>query len=147
MQKDFVEQIQKQLNKLITELEAYPNEQSLWILNGDIKNSAGTLAYHLCGNLNQYIGHAMGDTGYVRNRPVEFSIRDVPREELIKWINETSEMIGEVIPKVDLDAPFPKEHWGLEMSHGAALMQLLWHMGWHSGQISYHRQLVATQNL
>ena len=144
MKKDLVDQFQLLLNKLIEEIEAYPDEQSLWVLKGDIKNSAGTLAYHLCGNLNEYIGNIMGKTGYVRNRPLEFSIRDVPKKDLINWINETSEMIGEVVPKLDLEEPFPKNTWGMEMSRGAALLRLLWHLGWHLGQINYHRRLALS---
>ena len=143
MQKDFTEQFQRQLNNLINEIEAYPDEQSVWVLKGDIKNSAGTLAYHLCGNLNEYIGNVMGKTGYLRNRPLEFSIRDVSKTDLVKWIKETSEMVAQIIPSLDLDAPFPTEVWGIEMSQGPALLRLLWHLGWHTGQINYHRQLTV----
>ncbi len=142
MEKNLVEQFQLLLNKLINEIEAYPDEQNLWVVKGDIKNSAGTLAYHLCGNLNEYIGNVMGKTGYARNRPLEFSIRDVPRTELKNWINETVEMIAQVVPNLDLDIPFPKETWGIEINQGAALLRLLWHLGWHLGQINYHRRLI-----
>ena len=76
------------------------------------------------------------------NRPLEFSIRQVPRAELINWINETSGMIEKVVPTVDLSAPFPKELWNLEMSNANALLRILWHLGWHLGQINYHRRII-----
>ena len=70
MQIEIVEQFQERLNNLINEIEAYPNEASLWMIKGEINNSGVTLAYHLCGNLNAYIGNMMGNTGYIRNRPI-----------------------------------------------------------------------------
>jgi hypothetical protein len=36
-------------------------------------NSVGHLLLHLTGNLNYYIGAQIAGTGYVRNRPLEFS--------------------------------------------------------------------------
>jgi len=143
MQTELLQQYQLLLNKLALEMEAYPSEESIWAISGDIKNSAGTLCYHLCGNLNHYIGKAMGGTDFVRNRPLEFSIRDVPKAELVSWVKETSSMLAEVIPGVDLTKPFPKKHWNIELNQGGALLRLLWHLGWHLGQINYHRQLVA----
>ena len=146
MQEELVQQFHLLLNNLIQEIKAYPDEESLWAVKGDIKNSAGNLCYHLCGNLNQYIGKGMGHTGYVRNRPLEFSIRNVPKAGLIQWINETAAMIEKVVPAVDLSAPFPKEFWNREMSNGHALLRLLWHLGWHLGQVNYHRRIIFPEN-
>jgi hypothetical protein len=51
-----------------------------------ITNSAGNLCLHLVGNLNTYIGN-VGNSNYVRNR--EFSLKDIPRSELIHQIEQT----------------------------------------------------------
>src|ERR1051326_8608767 len=39
-------------------------------------NSLGHLILHLTGNLNHYIGAGIAGTGYVRNRPLEFTDPD-----------------------------------------------------------------------
>jgi len=46
----------RDLLKLKEEINLYTNEADLWIVRHDIKNSAGSLALHLVGNLNHYIG-------------------------------------------------------------------------------------------
>ncbi len=55
----------KDLNALKQEVAAYTNEANLWVLDDDIKNSAGNLCLHLVGNLNHFIGATMGDTGAI----------------------------------------------------------------------------------
>ncbi len=56
----------RDLNKLKAEIEAYQNEENLWIIDKNISNSAGNLCLHLVGNLNHFIGEQLGNTGYVR---------------------------------------------------------------------------------
>lgn len=70
---------ERDLKRVIKELELYHNEADLWRIEKDIANSAGNLVLHLLGNLNTYIGKEIGQTGYVRNRELEFSMKDVPR--------------------------------------------------------------------
>ena len=41
-------------------------------------NSLGHLLLHLTGNLNHYIGAKIAGTGYVRNRPLEFTEPNPP---------------------------------------------------------------------
>ena len=84
MNDNFIIFFQRHLNSLKEEINAYPNEESLWKVEGEIINSAGVLACHLVGNLNHFIGHVLGNTGYVRDRRLEFSIRDLPRAEIIQ---------------------------------------------------------------
>ena len=50
----------RDLQKLIAELEAYPDDASVWRVRGDIVNPAGTLALHLIGNLSQFVGADLG---------------------------------------------------------------------------------------
>src|SRR4051812_12794262 len=44
-------------------------------------NSAGHLLLHLTGNLNHYIGANIAGTGYVRDRPLEFTDPNPPPPE------------------------------------------------------------------
>src|ERR1041384_3692379 len=80
---------QRDLLKLKQEIAAYPNEDSLWVVEKNIANSAGNLCLHLVGNLNTYIGAELGKTGYVRQRDLEFSLKNIPQAELLKRIEDT----------------------------------------------------------
>ena len=54
MLNNFTEFLLRDLNKLKEEISLYKNENDIWILKGDVKNSAGTLALHLIGNLKHF---------------------------------------------------------------------------------------------
>ncbi|MCR9290977.1 MAG: DUF1572 family protein [Bacteroidetes bacterium] len=144
MNDNFIHFYQKHLNQLKEEIEMYPNEESIWKVVPGITNSAGVLACHLIGNLNHFVGHVLGDTGYVRDRSLEFSIRDLPRDEIIKRITDTSEMLESVIKKIpDLKESYPSGYWSWESDIHYALLQLLWHLTYHLGQINYHRRILT----
>ena len=46
----------RDLEKLVLELEEYTDENDLWKLAGEVKNSPGNLVLHLHGNLNHFVG-------------------------------------------------------------------------------------------
>ncbi len=71
--------IKRELLKLRTEIESYQDESNLWRIEKNIANSAGNLCLHLVGNLNAYIGATLGQTGYVRDRDAEFTLKNIPR--------------------------------------------------------------------
>ena len=73
----------RDLHKLKQEIELYQNENNLWKIEKGISNSAGNLCLHLIGNLNNFIGSELGKTNYIRNRPLEFSLKHIPKTELI----------------------------------------------------------------
>lgn len=41
----------RDLEKLKTEISSFKDEKKIWEISGDVKNSAGNLCLHLCGNL------------------------------------------------------------------------------------------------
>ena len=49
------------------------SEEQFWTKPFAFGNSFGHLVLHLTGNLNYYIGAQIAGTGYVRDRPLEFS--------------------------------------------------------------------------
>src|SRR3954447_11713730 len=85
--------VDRELRTLGRELEAYPEEHLIWRAVPGIPNSGGTLALHLAGNVQHYIGAQLGHTGYVRDRPAEFARRDVPRAELLEEV-ETARSVA-----------------------------------------------------
>lgn len=135
----------RDLNTLKTEIESYQDERNLWKTDKNISNSAGNLCLHLVGNLNNYIGAELGNSGYVRNRELEFSLKDVPRTELIQQIENTIETVHSSLEKLsaeDLQKKYPSEPLGYEMTTGYFLIHLFGHLSYHLGQINYHRRLL-----
>lgn len=137
---------ERDLKRVINELELYRNEADLWRVEKEIANSAGNLVLHLIGNLNTYIGKELGQTGYVRNRELEFSQKDVPREELIAKVNETITVIKNALPTVTdemMQREFPLLVLQEKTSTEYFLVHLSTHLNYHLGQINYHRRLVG----
>jgi len=135
----------RDLLKLKSEIEAYKNEADLWLVKAEISNSAGNLCLHLIGNLNHYIGHQLGGTDYQRNRPLEFSEKNVPRAVLIEKIEATRAMLQLILANLSsetLSQNHTEEFYGGKDSNEFFLIHLLSHLNYHLGQINYHRRLI-----
>lgn len=133
----------RDLNKLKTELEAYKSEGAIWKTGQEIPNSAGNLTLHLLGNLNSFIGAEIGKTGYVRQRELEFSTKYIPRNELVKQIEELSKTVEnalESLSEEDLEKDYPQIVFDDKMTTGYFLVHLSTHLAYHLGQINYHRR-------
>ena len=138
----------RDLSVLIEELLAYPDEASLWRVAGTIANPAGTLALHLIGNLSQFIGEDLGGVPYERDRPAEFSRRDVPLTDLVAGMSHVRTLVGHTLEGLDearLTAVHPRQPPGFPegMTSGYFLIHLHGHLNWHLGQINYHRRLIG----
>lgn len=136
---------ERDLNKLITEIELYTDEKNLWLVDGNILNSAGNLALHLIGNLNTFIGVELGNTGYIRDRDLEFSARDVPRQQIVEGIKDTITMLKTVLGALtaeDLAKDYPVLKFPEPSSTEYLLVHLAAHLSYHLGQVNYHRRLL-----
>ena len=135
----------RDLQKLRNEIDVYENEADLWIIKSEINNSAGNLCLHLIGNLNHYIGHQLGETDYVRNRPLEFSDKNVPKAILIDKIGATRAMLKQILSNISnetLAKNHTQEFYGGNDTNEFFLQHLLSHFNYHLGQINYHRRLI-----
>jgi len=137
---------QKDLEKLKTEIELYDYEARIWYFEKGIANSAGNLCLHLIGNLNAYIGVGLGKTNYIRQRDLEFSLKNIPRTELVQKIEETMNVVEAGLNKLspeDLKTDFPIIIWNNQPTETAyTLIYLSNHFNYHLGQINYHRRLL-----
>ena len=136
----------RDLSKLESELLLYPDEASLWKVDKAIKNPAGNLCLHLCGNLQHYIGGVLGRSGYVRNRDNEFAAKNVSRENLIKEIASAKKAVSDTLPTLteqQLQANYPEDVLGKPLTTLFFLVHLSAHLSYHLGQVNYHRRLVA----
>lgn len=139
---------ERDLNKLIEELQSYPTEESVWQVREGVTNSAGTLALHLTGNLRKFIGDDLGGVSYQRDRDAEFSRRDVLRAELIAGLEAARDVVGSTLrglsdeqwERVPAQLPpaFPP---GTPAS--TFLLHLYGHLNWHLGQVNYLRRIVT----
>lgn len=135
----------RDLEKLKLEISLYKDEKNLWVIDKNILNSAGNLCLHLVGNLNTYIGAEIGKTGYVRNRDLEFSQKDVPQQELIRMIEATISVVEDGLNKLnedDLEKEYPLLVFKEKTTTGFFLIHLAVHLGYHLGQVNYHRRLL-----
>jgi hypothetical protein len=136
---------ERDLKKLIAEIQLYQNESHIWQIEKNILNSAGNLTLHLIGNLNTYIGKEIGKTNYVRNRELEFSTKDVPVKDLIEKIEDTIETIRLALNQItdeELNSEYPILVFSEKTSTEFLLIHLTTHLAYHLGQINYHRRLI-----
>lgn len=135
----------RDLKRLIAEIEQYKIEDDIWKVKGQINNSAGNLCLHLVGNLNTYIGKELGRTDYIRNRDLEFSSKGIPRQQLIQKVENTIEMINKTFDNFDenlLQNEYPILVFDEKTSTEYLLVHLTTHLAYHLGQINYHRRLM-----
>jgi uncharacterized damage-inducible protein DinB len=136
---------ERDIEKLKTEINNYQDENNLWIVDKNIFNSGGNLALHVIGNLKTYFGTILGNTGYVRDRALEFSAKNVNRNEIIAGLEEAKQIVKNVLDQLteeQLLAEYPETN----ISYGRIstyhyLIHLSVHLGYHLGQINYHRRM------
>jgi hypothetical protein len=145
---DFARILGRDLDALKGQIAGYPDDESLWRIGGTILNSAGTLALHMVGNLEHYVGAVLGGSDYVRDRHREFSERDVPREEILERVSRCREKVVSTLQVLSDErflAPYPGDLPG--SMEGASthlfLLHLSGHLLWHLGQVDYHRRLLV----
>jgi hypothetical protein len=152
--KEFALIVGRELDRLSELVASYRDPASLWRVTGAAQNPPGTLALHLAGNLEHYVGAVLGGTGYVRDRDAEFADREVPKEEILRRIASAKRAATSTLERLDdetLGQMYPASTGAGEMGgigEGTTrhfLVHLTWHLGWHLGQIYYHRQLLAEQ--
>ena len=137
----------RDLNLLKSEIILYKNESDIWKIQEGIANSGGNLCLHVVGNLNTYVGAEFGKTGYIRNRALEFSLKDIPRAELIQKIEETIVVVDNALNTIseeELKMEFPLLVFKDKTSTEFMLIHLTTHLAYHLGQINYHRRLLGS---
>lgn len=133
------------LNALKKEISLYKNEGNIWKLEGEIANTPGNLCLHVCGNLKHFYGAVMGNTGYVRERDLEFSGKNISRKILLNEVDETISMIEKIFDGLtsdDINRIYPIDKFGKNVTYGFIFSRLISHLSYHIGQINYHRRII-----
>jgi len=121
-------------------------EEQLWTKPFPFGNSIGHLILHLTGNLNHYVGALVAGSGYVRDRPHEFTdSARYPIEDLLTRFHQAVAMVETTLETHDDSTfclPYPDElpiHTRLGLFLVCAA-----HMNNHIGQMSYLVQAFQT---
>ncbi|HKU62023.1 MAG TPA: DUF664 domain-containing protein [Gemmatimonadales bacterium] len=136
--------LDRDLRALAREVTAYADERDLWRTAPGVPNSAGTLALHLAGNIQHFFGAVLGGSGYVRDRPMEFAERAVPRAEMLARIEAARAAVRAAeAAEVDLSADYPELVGEKHIVTADYLLHLCTHFTFHLGQLDYHRRFVT----
>lgn len=124
----------------VRELAAPLDDEQFWAKPFPFGNSFGHLVLHLTGNLNYYIGTQIAGTGYVRDRPREFSESTRPsKQEVLKKFDEAVEMVVRTIQAQSAD-DWSKEYsaTGIDAkTRFETVLQCATHLHHHVGQMMY----------
>lgn len=142
----FTEIYSRNLQQVVEEVKEYKTDDDLWLLKDGISNSGGNLALHLAGNINHFFGAVIGNNGYQRERDLEFSDKNLPREEVAKRLENAKAVLVETLSSMtdeDFQRDYPEEFGGGKQTTGAVVIYMLSHLNYHLGQINYHRRLFS----
>lgn len=137
----------RELRAVRRELEAYPDDASVWRALPGCPNAGGTLALHVAGNIQHFVGAMLGRTGYRRDRDAEFARRDVPRAELIAEIDAAIASVERTLRRLSPDAlagPYPEPVAKRNVPAAFLVVHLATHLAYHLGQLDYHRRAVSS---
>jgi uncharacterized damage-inducible protein DinB len=140
-----VDLYQRDIDKLIEEINLFKKEKNIWKIKGEVKNPVGNLTLHLLGNLNHFIGRTLGNTDYIRKREDEFSVKNVTREKLVSDLISLKEVINTSLGNLsdeDLKKEFPLKIRDEILTTELLLIYLLNHFNYHLGQINYLRRII-----
>jgi uncharacterized damage-inducible protein DinB len=125
----------------VHELLAPLSTEQLWKKPYPYGNSIGHLLLHLTGNLSHYIGATIANTGYVRNRPLEFSDASKrSKEQVLADFDAAISMVASTIRKQsaqDLVAPYSDPTDPGTRTRFGAFLRMAAHAYHHVGQIIY----------
>lgn len=139
--------ILRDIDSTIREVEAYADDASLWRVVPGLSNSGGMLARHLAGNLHHFIGVRLGAASYTRNRTEEFTSRAEPpmsRAAVVAELRTAQAAVDAAMKVLDdaaLGSEFPEPVAGHRVRTSRFLVHLAAHLGYHLGQIDYHRRM------
>jgi DinB superfamily len=128
------------LANAVRDLAAPLSDEQLWTKPLPFGNSFGHLVLHLTGNLSYYIGAQIAQTGYIRDRPREFSeTAHPPKEEVLKKFDAA---IAMVLQTIRSQSP---EDWSKPYTATGAdardrfdmVLQCATHLHHHVGQMMY----------
>jgi hypothetical protein len=116
-------------------------EEQFWRNPFRYGNSVGHLVLHLTGNLDYYIGARVAESGYVRNRDLEFTETRRPlKSEVLRKFDDTIAMVMAAIEKQtepDWTLTYTAEREPEAKNRFTIFLRCATHFYHHVGQINY----------
>ena len=143
----YYKEAQQKVHALVEPL----SDEQVWSKPYPYGNSIGHLLLHLTGNLSYYIGAEIGRTGYVRNRPLEFS--DATRHPKLLLLQAFDAAISVVIAALQAqhDDDWGKAYTAKGMEDGGdrftAFLRCAGHISHHTGQMIYLSKQLASNSI
>src|SRR5882672_6690011 len=129
-------------------VESLSDEQVWWRPN-EASNSIGNLILHLNGNVRQWLVSSFRQLDDARNRPAEFSERQlIPASALLAKLGTTLTEASEVLSSLtEADLLMTLQIQGYTVSGLHAVYQVVEHFGMHYGQILYITKMLRGEDL
>lgn len=114
------------------------DENQLWKSPQKNIPAVGNLILHLCGNARQWILSGIGGEKDNRNRDQEFEIQsNIRKAELIFLLENLRMNLHEVLKDLEESEIYrPKKIQGFETSNFSAIIHVIEHFSYHTGQIT-----------
>lgn len=128
--------------QLIEQLEG---EEQLWATKEGVTNPVGSLALHVAGNLQHFVGAVMGHTGYQRRRELEFGDRESSRRQVVEELERTKQTLQKVLSQISaqqLQQALGVEVLNRSWTNEEFLLHLYGHLNYHLGQANYLARLL-----
>jgi uncharacterized damage-inducible protein DinB len=133
----YYEEVLDKIHEWVTPIST----EQLWQKPFPYGNSIGHLLLHLTGNLNHYIGKQIAGTGYVRNRPLEFSDTSKrAKEDVLADFDRSIAMVAATIRRQsaeDLVAAYSDPTEPRSKDRFSVFLRMAAHAYHHTGQIVY----------
>jgi hypothetical protein len=134
--------------RLRNSVESLSDEQVWWRPN-EASNSIGNLMLHLNGNVRQWLVSSFRQLNDARNRPAEFSERQlIPASALLTKLGTTLTEASDVLASLtEADLLMTLQIQGYTVSGLHAVYQVVEHFGMHYGQILYITKMLRGEDL
>lgn len=125
------------------------DDSELWQKPNSKLNSIGNLILHLCGNIVQYIHSGIGGLEDVRQRDAEFDTHhEIGKSQLLARLNKTVSEAKEYVHLTELDAYLRiREIQGFKLSGLGAVLHVVEHFSYHTGQIAFWVKYLKDEDL
>ena len=136
----------RDLDAMRDEVRASADRGILFTSPAGVSNPVGSLALHVAGNLQHYIGAVLGSSGYLRRRDEEFSCR-CGYEQVLRELEQARAVVETLLPQLPqeaFDGPYPLAIEGRTLSARTFLWRLTVHLSYHLGQAATLRRSLAT---
>lgn len=133
----YYEEVRGKVHQIVAPLTT----EQLWRKPYPYGNSIGHLLLHLTGNLSHYIGARIAQTGYLRDRPLEFT--DASRrskEEVLTAFDRAVDMVAATIRKQSAEdwvAPYSDSTTPHDHTRFSVIQRMAAHASHHLGQMIY----------